>query len=321
ADGSQPEGPRTIWRFNRAAGVHDLRMAGEAVSRTEIIESVTGVLEALPWVDAMWEGGSAAFGRVDEWSDVDLQAIAEDARTLELFEIVEATLKSMSPIKQVYRVPEPAWHGHSQRFYELEKAGPFLMVDFCVMKRSSANRFLEREIHGGARFIFDRSGVAAGVKPGDPEAWDTRLRDRLAQLTGRFRMFQPLVTKDCLRGRPLDAAHFYQSLTLVPLVEMLRIKHDPWRHNFGWRYLQHDLPAEDYARLVRLAYPGSVEAIPALHEEAVRWFEELAAELAARSVLTPRRALQGRSPPARTGARAPTPGNGRLRTSSGARPS
>jgi hypothetical protein len=102
-------------------------------------------------------------------------------------------------------------------------------------------------------------------------------------------MFQSLVTKDCLRGRPLDALNFYQALTLVPLVEMLRIKHDPWRHNFGWRYLQHDLPAGDYARLVRLAYPGKVEAIPELHQEAMLWFEELAAELAARPVLTPRR--------------------------------
>jgi len=265
-------------------------MAGQSVTRTDIIDSILRALEELPWVDALWEGGSAAFGREDEWSDVDLQAVADDAQAPALFDIVEATLASLSPIKQVYRVPEPAWHGHSQRFYELEAAGPFLMVDFCVMKRSSPNRFLEREIHGKARFLLDRAGVAAGSRPGDPEAWDARLRDRIAQLTARFRMFQSLVVKDCLRGRPLDALNFYQALTLVPLVEMLRIKHDPWRHNFGWRYLQYDLPAEDYARLVRLAYPGKVEALPALHAEAVGWFEELAAELAARTVLTPRAA-------------------------------
>lgn len=264
-------------------------MPDPALSRATIISELAKALEALPWVDAMWEGGSAAFGRVDQWSDVDLQAIAEDARVPEIFEIVEAALATLSPVKQVYRVPEPAWHGHSQRFYELEAAGPFLMVDFCVMKRSSTNRFFEREIHGEARFIFDRAGVVAGIRPGDPVAWDARLRDRIAQLTARFRMFQSLVTKDCLRGRALDAVNFYQSLTLVPLVEMLRIKHDPWRHNFGWRYLQHDLPAEDHARLVRLAYPGKLDAIPALHEEAVRWFEELAAELAACETLTSRR--------------------------------
>jgi hypothetical protein len=130
--------------------------------------------------------------------------------------------------------------------------------------------------------------VQATITPGDAEAWDTRLRDRIVQLTARFRMFQPLVTKDCLRGRQLDALHFYQSLTLVPLVELLRIKHNPWRHNFGWRYLQYDLPADEYERLIRLAYPGTLEAIPALHEEAVRWFEQLAAELAMRETLTPR---------------------------------
>ncbi|HUG13037.1 MAG TPA: hypothetical protein VMM36_18610 [Opitutaceae bacterium] len=264
-------------------------MPTPSLSRRAMIAALAKALEALPWVDALWEGGSAAFGRVDECSDVDLQAVAEDSQAPGLFDIVETTLAALSPIKQVYRVPEPAWHGHAQRFYELEAAGPFLMVDFCVMKRSSKSRFLEREIHGEARFLFDRAGVAAGIKPGDPHAWDARLRDRLAQLTARFRMFQSLVTKDCQRGRPLDALNFYQALTLVPLVEMLRIKHDPWRHNFGWRYLQYDLAAEDHARLERLAYPGTLEAIPALHEEAMRWFEELAAELAARETLTPRR--------------------------------
>jgi hypothetical protein len=263
-------------------------MPAPTISRTDIIAALTKSLGAEPWVDALWEGGSAAFGRADKWSDVDLQAIAEDSQTVRIFEIIEATLTALSPINQVYRVPEPAWHGHSQRFYELEAAGPFLMVDFCVMKRSSTNRFLEREIHGKARFLFDRAGVQAAVTPGDANAWDARLRDRIVQLTARFRMFQPLVTKDCLRGRHLDALHFYQALTLAPLVEMLRIKHDPWRHNFGWRYLQCDLPADDYEGLVRLAYPGRLEAIPALHEEAVHWFEQLAAELAARETLTPR---------------------------------
>ena len=263
-------------------------MPAPTLSRSAIIAALAKSLEALPWVDALWEGGSAAFGRDDRWSDVDLQAVAEDSQAPGLFEIVEATLTPLSPIKQVYRVPEPAWHGHSQRFYELEAAGPFLTVDVCVMKRSNPNRFLEREIHGEARFLFDRAGVKAGNAPGDPVAWDARLRDRIAQLTARFRMFQSLVTKDCFRGRPLDALHFYQSLTLAPLVEMLRIKHDPWRHNFGWRYLQYDLPADDYERLVRFAYPGRLEMIPALHEEAVRWFEQLDAELAARSVLTRR---------------------------------
>ena len=265
-------------------------MPSFSLSREQIIEAIAAALEPLPWVDALWEGGSAAFGRVDEWSDVDLQAIAGDDRIIDVFEIVAAALGKLSPISLEFRVPEPAWHGHSQRFYLLEAAGPFLMVDFCAMKRSNPNRFLEREIHGRARFIFDRAGVAAGIAPADPAVWDEKLRERLAQLKIRFRVFQPLVTKEGLRDNPLDAMHFYQGLTLVALVELLRIKHDPWRHNFGWRYLKHDLPPGDYSRLVRLAYPGSAAAIPGLHEEAMQWFDELAAELDARTELTPRTA-------------------------------
>lgn len=263
-------------------------MPKDPIDRGRIIEEIGRALEALPWVDALWEGGSAAFDRVDAWSDLDLQAVAEDRRVAELFEVVEGTLSALSRIKSVYRVPEPTWHGHSQRFYELENTDRFLMIDFCGISRSNPNRFLEREIHGDARFVFDRGSVAAGIVPGDAAMWDARLRERMEQLKARFRMFQPLVAKDCLRGRPLDAAHFYQSLTLAPLVEMLRIKHDPWRHNFGWRYLQFDIPVEEHARLVRLAYPGRMDAIPALQADAVRWFEELAAELDGRKELTPR---------------------------------
>jgi len=262
-------------------------MSHPSLSRSQIFESLAKALEVLPWVDALWEGGSAAFGREDEWSDMDVQVIVEDPRVPELFVVVEDVLGSLSPISAVFKVPEPAWHGHSQRFYELEKAGPFLIVDFCAIRRSNPNRFLEREIHGEPRFVFDKTGVAAGVLPGDSRAWDVRLRERIAQIQVRFKMFQTLVTKECLRNRPLDAAHFYQALTLGPLVEMLRIKHDPWRHHFGWRYLSYGLPAAEHIRLVRLAYPGSVEAIPELHEEAQRWFESLAKELAARPVLTP----------------------------------
>lgn len=262
-------------------------MPANRIAREHIIQEIAGALGALPWVDALWEGGSAAFGRADAWSDIDLQAVTEDSRSQEVFDLLEHALSGISPITDVYRVPEPAWHGHSQRFYMLADAGPFLMVDFCSMKRSNPTRFLEREIHGEARFLFDRTGVKDGIQPGDPGKWDAKLRDRIEQLSARFRMFQPLITKDCLRGRPLDAMHFYQSLTLAPLVELLRIKHDPWRHNFGWRYLWADLPADAHARLVRLAYPGTLGAIPALHEEAVKWFEELAGELSTTRSLIP----------------------------------
>src|SRR5215210_3380042 len=118
------------------------------VTRDAIQQALREALEPLDYVYAMWEGGSAATGRSDEWSDIDLQVDAEDDRTEDVFATAEDVLRKLSPIDLVYRLPEPTWHGHSQRLYRLRDASPFLMVDFVVMRHSSKEKFLQPEIHG-----------------------------------------------------------------------------------------------------------------------------------------------------------------------------
>jgi hypothetical protein len=34
------------------------------MGRSEILEAIRAAVEPLPWVHAMWEGGSASFGRL-----------------------------------------------------------------------------------------------------------------------------------------------------------------------------------------------------------------------------------------------------------------
>jgi len=46
-------------------------MDSPSVTRSSILSALRAALEPLPFVHAMWEGGAAAFGRVDEWSDGD----------------------------------------------------------------------------------------------------------------------------------------------------------------------------------------------------------------------------------------------------------
>ena len=43
------------------------------LTRAEILVTLRAALEPLPYTHALWEGGAAAFGRVDDWSDIDLQ--------------------------------------------------------------------------------------------------------------------------------------------------------------------------------------------------------------------------------------------------------
>ena len=258
------------------------------LTRPALIAAVRGALEPLPVVHCLWEGGSTCFGRNDEWSDVDLQCEVDDDQVGAAFDAVEAALAAVAETSLCYRVPEPAWHGHSQRFYRFANAAPWLMLDLAVMKRSAAHKFNEPAIHGKAGVLFDRSGLfGINVVRTDRAAFETRLRARIESLRIRFAMFQVLVEKETWRGQPIDALHFYQGLTLAPLVELLRIKHDPLRHNWGNRYLHRILPPAEAKRLQSLMYVSTPKQIPAKRLKAEAWFEELATQLVGQPRLVP----------------------------------
>jgi hypothetical protein len=258
------------------------------LTRSTLIAAVRGALEPLPFVQCLWEGGSTGFSRADQWSDVDLQCEVDDDRVADTFAAVEAALARVAEVSLTFAVPEPAWHGHSQRFYRFANAESWLVLDLCVIKRSGAYKFNEPDIHGAPGVLFDRSGLfGRNVVRTDRDALEKRLRDRVAALRTRFAMFQVLVEKETWRANPIDALHFYSGLTLAPLVELLRIKHDPLRHNWGNRYLHRTLPAADATLLQGLMYVAAPEEIPAKRAAAAAWFEALASELEARPRLVP----------------------------------
>lgn len=246
----------------------------KVLSREEVLSSLVEIFESLPEVLALWEAGSAAFGRVDEWSDIDLMAVVEDESVPQVFTAAETVLEQLSPISLVYEVPQPSWHGHHQKFYRLADAGEYMLIDLAVMKLSSGNRFLEEELHGQAQVLFDRQGI---VQPPELDWQDLRgkLEARLEQLPVTFEMFQSLVTKEIYRQHPIDAQAFYQSFTIRPLVELLRIQYTPARYQFSLRYLCYDLPEEASARLERLIYVHDLKDLEAKHAEAVAWFYQV----------------------------------------------
>jgi len=249
-------------------------MPDYAVGREEVLEALQGALEPLPYMQAMWEAGAVSFGRVDEWSDIDLQVACDDERVEEVLEVVEAKLEGLSLIDIRFRLPEPTWHGHSQVFYRLAEASPYLMVDFVVMKASAEDKFLQPEIHGRPKVYFDKTGVVH-FPDFDSCALAESLRARVAELSQLFDLFQVLTLKELNRGNTIEAAAFYQSYTLRPLIHALRILRDPTRHNFHTRYVHYDLPEEEVRRLERLSYFATPEELRAKREAAEAWFSEI----------------------------------------------
>ncbi len=248
------------------------------LSREELIAALVAVLGEGPDVDAAWEGGSAAFGNVDAWSDIDAVAVVADDAVDRTFERVQAALEALSPVTLRYDTPGAV--GFAQKFYRLRDAGDFLMVDLVLLRRSDPLIFREVELHGHGTTWFDRRGLLVEAHV-DAQADAAAAAARVQGLATHFRMFQPLVVKEGLRGRAVDAMAFYQAMTLRPLAETLRLLHRPARRNFGLRYLWLDLPVEDARRFERLAFVADLEDLRAKHTEAMAWFEDCVARLEA----------------------------------------
>lgn len=243
------------------------------LTREPILKAIVDTLQPLDYVHALWEGGAAAFGRVDEWSDIDLMIVADDECVPEAAARLDECLGALSPVELRFELPQPTWHGHLQVFYRLKHAGPFLLIDSCVQTRSSTNRFLQPELHGRALVHFDKSGVVTWP-PFDADAHVAQIKRRLETLRLMFDLFQVLTLKELNRRNAIEAVAFYQNFTLRPLVEALRIQHDPARHNFSTRYVHYDLPTEIVGRLERLFFPANPDDLRAKFIEAQQFFWE-----------------------------------------------
>lgn len=250
----------------------------DRLDRPTLLAAFRAALEPLPYALALWEGGSAAFDKADEWSDIDLMLAVDDDQVDAAAAAVEALITDLGGAVLRHVLPQPTWHGHWQAFYRLERASPYLMIDLCIVKAGAPEKFLAPQIHGTARVHFDKAGVTA-PPPWDAAAQEARRRKRLATMATTFPLFQPLVEKELRRGQGLVALAFYQGMTLRPLLELLRMRHDPERFDFAWHALGRALPADALARLEPLAFIPGPERLAERRDEAERWFWDLHREL------------------------------------------
>ncbi|MCB9760628.1 MAG: nucleotidyltransferase domain-containing protein [Alphaproteobacteria bacterium] len=247
------------------------------VARGAIIEALKAALAAEPWTLAAWLGGSDANDRTDALSDIDLVVLTEDDAVNRAFATAEGTLDALGGVAAVWVLPEPSWHGHSQRFYRLNDARPEHVVDLVVMRRSATERFLEPERHGHPLVLFDKGGHCVPA-PLDRAALAARMAERRAEIAARHPILSPLALKELRRGDPFAALHRYEGFLLRPLVELLRMAHCPDRFDFGLRYLRADLPPQVVARLTPLAWPSWPDGAEAAMMAAAAWIDALLAQ-------------------------------------------
>jgi hypothetical protein len=249
----------------------------KSVDRDDILGALTAALEPLDHVNAMWEAGAISWGRLDRYSDIDLQIDVKDNKVMDTVRVVEKTLKTLSPIQKRYEVIGPT-HGHWQCFYKLKKSTDFLLVDLCIIKHSAKDKFLERERHGEPVFYFNKKNTIR-TKGLDKKAYAKTLSARLERIKVRLDLFNCFVEKELQRGNHLEAIDIYRAVVVGSLIEVLRMRYHPLHHDFGTRYLHYELPPSVVKKLKTFMFIKDEHDLRKKHKAALLWFYKIVSGL------------------------------------------
>ena len=245
---------------------------GDGALRSRITEAVSNGLQPLAYVLAGWECGSVAFNLEDEYSDIDLNFLLDDACPADPFYVaVESALETVSPIVASHSQPPG-------RYFKLRDGGDFLLVDVCIFRTGDLMERLDIERHGRIRPIFDKGEWLRS----DPSIGLSQVANRAKRLEEHqvwFSVSQSFVRKAIIRGRQVEGLAAYWGYTLKPLVELLRMRYCPPRWDFGMRYLDRDLPAPVYDELRHLMFVGESDDLAEHLSKATAWAERLLREL------------------------------------------
>ncbi len=243
------------------------------LKRKKIIQALVKALEPINYIHAFWEGGAAAFDRVDEWSDIDIYLVVDKNKVEEAFLAVEDALKALTKIKQKYDIKQTSWPGIFQAFYRLEGTTEYLIIDLAVLTFDAPDKLLEPEIHGKAVFYFNKHGKLK-PPPVNKKVLLRKMCQKLEKLQARHHMFNSFVQKEINRGNHIEATYLYHRLTLDMLIDVLRIKYSPFHYDFKTRYIHYELPPEIIKKLKPLYFIEDENDLQQKYVKANRWFDE-----------------------------------------------
>lgn len=250
------------------------------VFKKKILNAIVHDLNLNPKALAAWEGGSAANGTSDQYSDIDLTVVGSDNVDL-LFDSIESTLSRVSKINHRWIEPSSHWPGCFHRLYILADSPKHFFVDVAVFLHESKNilhEFSEIERHGNLVIHFDKLAI---IKPrsGDFDALKVKQLERLGEIEEAFPIYKTNVLKELDREHSIDAFFFYFSGMVKPLVEVMGILHRPFRFDFGLRYLHKTFPLEDQKLIENFLYVRTMNEVRENTEKIELLFKQTATQI------------------------------------------
>lgn len=246
--------------------------------RTEIKTSLHDLLVAQEQILAVWEGGAAATGFLDQYSDLDLYIIINNQDTGAVFELLQEHFCKLYGIERQFRMPEPTWHGMSQCFYLLSDCEDFFYLDIAVVPVSNPIKFTELDRHGNALIWFDKESVYTSANT-SREDQDKLVLKILHGVTALDFLSIIELRKAIARNNWIAAQMNFQLFVNRHIVPLMNIKYRPCKADFGIRYTDRDYPPEAVRVLEDLLRITSVEDISVNSRKAIGIYNELKAEL------------------------------------------
>jgi hypothetical protein len=245
--------------------------------------------DILTWIDDLaerdadlvccWIGGSAVTGGYDEHSDLDINVLAAPKTFARVFDDLVASLTSRFAVTSLWRLPDETYADGRQLFATFDGSPgaldrPTRLLDVVVYEATDEHRHIDVRRHGTPLVRFDPDGLI--VLRDDDEAGLRRGAEHTVdQIRQRRLVAEWLVNRAVARNHLPEAVSLYLRFALLPVVQLLRARDCPERHDYLFRYLHTDLKPGDAARVDALL-PG-VDRLRELSAECFAWQDELLA--------------------------------------------
>ena len=181
-------------------------------------------------------------------------------------------------VRDVWAVPEHVWPDGRQCFINLQDRPGLLLeptriIDLHVSDLSDGHSHLDVRRHGTPIVLHDPDGLIVL----EEEDVSAGLAAALEQARQRRSTDEWLVNRAVARGHVAEAVDFYLRFALGTLVRLVRMRHCPWRYDFGVRYLHEDLPEEVADRIEALVPGATTASLEELSRRCFAWLDELLA--------------------------------------------
>ncbi len=247
-------------------------------TREEICQEMKELFFEHEDIIAVWEGGSAATGYLDQYSDLDLGIVVDDDKIEEMFAYLDAYLERTFGIIRKFRVPEPTWHGMSQTYYQVDQVPELFYIDIALIKRTLTAKFTESDRHGNSVIWFEKEKM---VDPTPTPAEEVLAKGKKFYKMVTVSDFIAIleVKKAIARNLYTEAFPAYYQFIARNLGIMFNLKHRPCKVDFGTRYAYRDYSPEDYAYLTDCMKVGSIDEMSVKFQTAEKVYLKIKEEL------------------------------------------